>query len=374
MNINNVQYTSLWYESSSDRVLYIDQTRLPWELVIREMKTFEDGIRAILEMEVRGAPLIGVAAAFAMYVGSRHTIPPPNPLLRKEGELSLMEMADKLIATRPTAVNLAKAVEQMLQITGNQLSVTHHASRVTSPLSLVTRHSSLLLQKALEIRQAEIDHCRQIGEQGLPIIQELSDRKGGKPVNILTHCNAGWLAAVDYGTALAPVYLAHDRRIPVKVWVDETRPRNQGAKLTVYELSQHGIDNTLIVDNAGGFLMQQGRVDLVIVGADRITANGDVVNKIGTYLKALAAFDNHIPFYVAAPASTLDPDTLSGKDVPIEERSEDEVLFMDGHQNRIAMEGTKVYNPGFDVTPAALISAYLTEKGKTFRNEDLRNW
>jgi methylthioribose-1-phosphate isomerase len=353
--------------------MYIDQTQLPWKLEIREMKTFEDGIRAIQEMEVRGAPLIGVAAAFALYVG-----------LSKEGELSPGAMADRLIATRPTAVNLAKAVEQMLLITDNrqpitdpEFRVTRHASRITSSSSLVTRHSSLLsrkwgsllLQRALEIRQAELDRSRLIGLHGLPLIQEIADRKGGEPVNILTHCNAGWLATVDYGTAMAPVYLAHDSGIPVHVWVGETRPRNQGSKLTVYELSQHGVPNTLIVDNAGGLLMQQGKVDMVIVGADRITANGDVVNKIGTYLKALAAFDNQIPFYVAAPTSTFDPDTATGKDVPIEERGEDEVLFMDGHKNRIALEGTRVHNPGFDVTPAPLVTAYLTENRLEERSE-----
>jgi methylthioribose-1-phosphate isomerase len=247
------------------------------------------------------------------------------------------------------------------------LLITDNPQPTTDPASLVTRHSSLLLQRALEIRQQELDASRLIGEHGLPLIQEIADRKGGEPVNILTHCNAGWLATVDYGTALAPVYLAHDSGIPVHVWVDETRPRNQGAKLTVYELSQHRVPNTLIVDNAGGHLIQQGKVDLVLVGADRITANGDVVNKIGTYLKALAAFDNQVPFYVAAPSSTFDPDTSTGKDVAIEERSEDEVLFIDGRKERIAMAGTKVHNPGFDVTPGRLVTAYLTEEGKTSR-------
>lgn len=329
MKINNTHYTSLWYEASTDRVLYIDQTKLPWELVIREMKTFEDGIRAIVDMEIRGAPLIGVAAAFAIYLGWSSGITPG-------------EMADRLIAARPTAVNLANAVEQMLLITDN-----------------VTTDN--VLDKALVIRQQEIDRCRMIGEHGLKLIKEIADKKPGEPVNILTHCNAGWLATVDYGTALAPIYLAHDSEIPVHVWVDETRPRNQGARLTVYELSQHGVPNTLIVDNAGGHLMQQGKVDLVIVGADRITANGDVVNKIGTYLKALAAFDNQVPFYVAAPTSTFDPDTETGKEVPIEERGEDEVLFMDGHKHGIAPEGTRAHNPGFDVTPARLVTGYLTE-------------
>jgi methylthioribose-1-phosphate isomerase len=339
MKINNAHYTALWYEADTDRVLYIDQTRLPWELVIREMKTFEDGIRAIVDMEVRGAPLLGVAAAFAMYLGRNGQVPPP-------------ELAARLVGTRPTAVNLARAVEQMLKVTD---------------LSSVTRHSSRLLEKALEIRQAELDCCRLIGEHGLPWIQSVADRKRGEPVSILTHCNAGWLASVDYGTALAPIYLAHDRGIPVHVWVDETRPRNQGAKLTLYELTQHGVPCTLIVDNAGGLLMQQGKVDMVLMGADRIAANGDVVNKIGTYLKALAAQDNQVPFYVAAPTSTFDWDTPTGREVPLEERGVDEVLFMDGHKARIAPEGSRVYNPGFDITPAGLVTEYVTEDGVVSR-------
>lgn len=342
MNIDNIPYTALWYEPSFDRVLYIDQTRLPRELVIREMKTLEDGIRAIRDMEVRGAPLIGVAAAFAMYVGQR-----------QHPGYSLGEMADLLINTRPTAVNLAYAVNKILQ-----LAPSSGFKRNISP------QLSLLLQTALSIRQTEIDRSRLIGEHGLPLVREMAALKHGGPVNILTHCNAGWLATVDYGTALAPVYLAHDSGLPVHVWVDETRPRNQGARLTVYELSRHGVPNTLIVDNAGGHLMQQGEVDMVIVGADRIAANGDVVNKIGTYLKALAAFDNQVPFYVAAPSSTFDPDTPTGKDVPIEERGPEEILFIDGHQGPIAPDGTRVKNPGFDVTPFRLVTAYLTESGK----------
>jgi methylthioribose-1-phosphate isomerase len=420
MNIAGTPYTSIWYEAETDKVFYIDQTLLPWELVIREMKTFDDGIRAISEMEVRGAPLIGVAAAFAMYVGIRvpppgplgaegGDVPPPSPLLRKEGEEDalgeyLRSMAERLIATRPTAVNLAFAVNKMLDVTrqegkraesqeGKDLSFKNQVpseschprageagsgdlvayrdiSQGGDPVadleslggtpSRVTCHASRLLQAALELRQAELDSSIKIGEAGLKIIQRLAARKPGKPVNILTHCNAGWLAAVDYGTALAPIYMAHDSGIPVHVWVDETRPRNQGAKLTAYELTAHGVPNTLIVDNAGGLLMQQGRVDLVIVGADRITANGDVVNKIGTYLKALAANDNRVPFYVAAPSSTFDSRTLAGKDVPIEERSPVEVLWIDDRA-RIAAPGTAVYNPGFDVTPARLITGYVTE-------------
>ncbi len=360
MNLLTTPYTSIWYSAPTDQVLYIDQTRLPWELVIREMKTFEDGIRAIKNMEVRGAPLIGVAAAFAMYVGAREfeleAATEGATSTQSNTDLIFRNMSARLLATRPTAVNLAYVLNLILTT-----PVTRHPSLVTSSPSPVTRHLSLLTT-ALEIRQSELTRSRLIGEHGLPVIRELSARKAGAPVNILTHCNAGWLATVDYGTALAPIYLAHDSGIPVHVWVDETRPRNQGAKLTAWELTQHGVPNTLIVDNAGGLLMQLGRVDLVIVGADRITANGDVVNKVGTYLKALAAFDNRVPFYVAAPTSTFDQATPAGKDVEIEERSADEILI-DDHGHRIAPEGTQVHNPGFDITPARLVRGYWTEEG-----------
>ena len=366
MKIAGTPYTSLWYDSDSDKVFYIDQTRLPWDLVIREMKTFEDGMRAIRDMEVRGAPLIGVTAVFAMYVGA------------KEG-IDVQTMADRLVATRPTAVNLAAAVNKMANIgqegglgqegkkaRGQEVKgISNKKKEISEDWvergSPVTGHPSQFLKVALQIRESELEYSRLIGEHGLRFIREIAEKKQGEPVNILTHCNAGWLAAVDYGTALAPIYLAHDSGIPVHVWVDETRPRNQGAKLTAYELSGHGVPNTLIVDNAGGHLMQQGKVDMVIVGADRITANGDVVNKIGTYLKALAAHDNGIPFYVAAPSTTFDPATPAGADVPIEERSADEVLLIDNHA-RIAAPGTQVHNPGFDVTPARLVTAYITEE------------
>jgi methylthioribose-1-phosphate isomerase len=342
MKISGTSFTSIWYEEATDRILYIDQTRLPWELAVREMKTFEDGIRAIADMEVRGAPLIGVAAAFALYAGVRE----------KGGSLSrITEMGTRLVATRPTAVNLAYAVKEILNIAESE-----------NPVDF-SNYPSLLLKKAIEIRESEYNCSRLIGEHGIKLIREVADHKDGRTVNILTHCNAGWLATVDYGTALAPIYLAHDSGIPVHVWVDETRPRNQGAKLTVYELTQHGVPNTLIVDNAGGLLMQQGKVDLVIIGADRITANGDAVNKIGTYLKALAAFDNQVPFYVAAPASTFDSTTATGAAVVIEERGDEEVLFINNQLSPIAPAGTRVHNPGFDITPSRLITAYITESG-----------
>jgi len=344
MKIGSKQFTSLWYDSTTDQVFYIDQTRLPWELVIREMKTFEDGIRAIKDMEVRGAPLIGVAATFALYIG-----------MKENGDFN--HLASRLLATRPTAVNLKKAIED-LRVSIIESSVTHHSSLVTHHSSLVTRH---LLDAAIAFRSAEIDRCRSIGEHGLPLIQKISEQKKGETVNILTHCNAGWLATVDYGTALAPIYLAHDQGIGVHVWVDETRPRNQGSRLTAYELSQHGVPCTVIVDNAGGYLMRQGLVDLCLVGADRITRNGDVANKIGTYLKALAAFDNQIPFYVAAPTSTFDPDMETGREIPIEERSGEEVRS--GEEWLRYGEEVQVRNPAFDITPGRLITGYITEDG-----------
>jgi len=397
MNIGDNNYTSLWYDNSTDQVLYIDQTRLPWELVIREMTTFEDGVSAIRDMEVRGAPLIGVAAAFALYVGMKEMNQSPLPGFRASPDLSgdgggylekeFDNLASRLLATRPTAVNLKKAIDD-LRVSIIESSVTHHSSLVT--------HHSELLASAIALRSAEIDRCRKIGEHGLPLIQKISEQKKGEPVNILTHCNAGWLATVDYGTALAPIYLAHDQGISVHVWVDETRPRNQGSRLTAYELSQHGVPCTVIVDNAGGYLMRQGLVDLCFVGADRITRNGDVANKIGTYLKALAAFDNHIPFYVAAPSSTFDPDMETGEEIPIEERSGKEVrngeekaglkgIRAQGHTGGVGVsircgemtspglqsgeipQGVPVRNPAFDITPARLISAYLSEDGVKHR-------
>lgn len=362
MNINGTPFTSLWHDSSTDQVFYIDQTRLPWELVIREMKTFGDGIRAIRDMEVRGAPLIGVAAAFALYVGLKEPGKSPLPGLREGvgggySETEFGNLASRLLATRPTAVNLKYAIDHTL----NASRVTRHGSRA-SHSSLVTRH---LLAAALAFREAEIARCRSIGEHGMPLIRKISEQKNGETVHILTHCNAGWLATVDYGTALAPIYLAHDQGIKVHIWVDETRPLNQGSRLTAYELSQHGVPCTVIVDNAGGLLMRQGLVDLCLVGADRITRNGDVANKIGTYLKALAAFDNQIPFYVAAPSSTIDPYMETGEEIPIEERSEEEVRS--GEEWLRYGEDIPVRNPAFDITPARLITAYITEVGVTNR-------
>jgi methylthioribose-1-phosphate isomerase len=335
--------SSLWLENG--RVYYIDQTLLPWEVKIRELSSMEDAIRAITRMEVRGAPLIGVAAAFGFCLAAKE-------------DAAIEEIAEKLKSTRPTAINLAWAVDQMMEA-ANRPGINDNG----------------LFSKATEIRQSEIDRCHGIGIQGLHLIEEMSLKKRGETLNILTHCNAGWLASVEWGTALAPIYMAHDKGIKIHVWVDETRPRNQGAKLTAWELQQWGVPCTVIPDSTGGHLMQNGMVDMVIVGTDRTAANGDVANKIGTYLKALAASDNNIPFYVAMPWSTYDPETPTGKDITIEERDEDEIRIMDGYQIsdvgcqmsdvrcRIIPDGTPVVNYGFDITPAELISGYITEKG-----------
>jgi methylthioribose-1-phosphate isomerase len=353
MRVNQTYYTSIWYDQESDRVLYIDQTRLPDQFVVLEMKTFEDGVRAIRDMEVRGAPLIGVAACFALYQGHKgmgaygHMEDGHGGIWaygHKEdghggiGAQGHGELIRRLLETRPTAVNLRIALEYMTQ----SLTIPHSASQY--------------LTLALAFREEELTRCRRIGEHGVELIRKVAAEKKGAPVNIMTHCNAGWLATVDYGTALAPVYQAYEEGIPVHVWVSETRPRNQGSKLTAWELSQHGVPCTVVVDNACGHLMQKGEVDMVIVGADRITRNGDTANKIGTYLKALAAKDNHIPFYVAAPASTFDTTMESGDLIPIEERSAEELgLRSSGHEG--------VRNPAFDVTPAAFITSFITEDG-----------
>ncbi len=373
MNIQGKHYTSLWYDEKEGIVKYIDQTKLPWELVVKELHTLEDVERAIVKMEVRGAPLIGVTAAFGIFVGVQ------------EGRV-IQDVYDKLRRTRPTAVNLRWALDQMMhafhQTDDEDVSGPFHChSRAGgNPLAQV-KSSPALLAKAIQIRQSEIDRSLAIGQNGLQIIKNTFE-KTRKPVNILTHCNAGFLATIDYGTATAPIYLAHDQGIPVHVWVDETRPRNQGAKITAFELHEHGVPCTLIPDNTGGHLMQNGLVDLVIVGTDRVAANGDVANKIGTYLKALAAHDNNVPFYVAMPFSSYDADTATGSDIEIEERVVEEVLVMEGIDASImeikkgphfhgddlrkiylTKEGIQAANYGFDITPAKFVTAYITEKG-----------
>uniref|UniRef100_UPI0032170CA3 S-methyl-5-thioribose-1-phosphate isomerase n=1 Tax=uncultured Draconibacterium sp. TaxID=1573823 RepID=UPI0032170CA3 len=349
MKIQGKSYHTIWLKEEDSHVVeVIDQRKLPFQFEIFEMKTVEDAFFAIKEMVVRGAPLIGVTAAYGMYLAL---------LNHKEGELEIVlkEQADYLKSSRPTAVNLAFAVDEILAFI------------------LKEKHSDNLLQKTLEkaheLKEKEIGYGSSIGEFGVEIIEEIYKKKGDT-VNILTHCNAGWLACIDWGTATAPIYKAYLKGIPIHVWVDETRPRNQGARLTAYELGEEGVPHTVIPDNTGGHLMQHGKVDLVIVGSDRTSITGDVANKIGTYLKALAANDNNVPFYVALPSSTFDWEIEDGvKEIPIEERDPTEVSEIEGWtengtQNvRLIPEKSKVANYGFDVTPARLVTGLITERG-----------
>ena len=349
MLVKGKPYQTIWMDQSDqDRIRYINQDILPFEFRIEEMHSSADGYDMIRTMKVRGAPLIGVTAAFGIYMACLEARQQPSPLAY------LMKQAAMIREARPTAVNLARAVDRMLGIMTNDPDQLIHDARA----------------EALKIREEELHASYMIGQHGLEIIRGISESKNREPVNILTHCNAGWLACIDYGTATSPIYRAFDEQIPVHVWVDETRPRNQGARLTAWELGQHGVPHTVIVDNAGGHIMQKGMVDVVITGSDRTTRHGDVANKIGTYLKALAARDNDIPFYVALPVSTIDFDIASGiNEIPIEERDPDEVRVMEGISNskiqsvRIMPEDSPVSNYGFDVTPAGLISGLITEKG-----------
>ena len=351
MRINNKQYQTIWVHPENDKIVQIiDQRLLPFEFKIVDLTTIEDVFTAIKDMYVRGAPLIGAAAALGMYLKVIKIA------FQQDFYNQLKDAGNYLKSSRPTAVNLAYGVDYMIKALNN----------IEKPEERI----SIALKEALDIVEKEKEYCLKIGEYGMSIIEEISKKKNGEPVNILTHCNAGWLACIDYGTATAPIYFAHDNGIKVHVWVDETRPRNQGARLTAYELGQHGVPHTVIVDNAGGHLMQHGKVDMVIVGSDRTTANGDVANKIGTYLKALAAHDNNIPFYVALPSSTIDWNLTDGiKQIPIEEREPEEVSFMEGkfcnavEKVYILPENSNVSNYGFDVTPARLVTGLITEKG-----------
>ena len=309
------------------------------------LRTLDDAARAISSMQVRGAPLIGATAAYGVALALR----------TDASDEALDQACAVLAATRPTAINLRWALDEMQNAVRNQ----PRDKRVAAAFA-----------RAAEICDQDVETNRKIGEHGLGLIQAHADKKGGETVNILTHCNAGWLACVDWGTALAPIYRAHDEGIKVHVWVDETRPRNQGASLTAFELGAHGVPHTLIADNAGGHLMQKKMVDLCIVGTDRTTASGDVANKIGTYLKALAARDNHVPFFVALPGTTIDWSLTDGGAIPIEERGADEVTRMTGRlpdgsvaSVEIAPQGTQAANYGFDVTPARLITGFITERG-----------
>jgi len=344
MKVNGTPHRSVW-PIGEDAFGIIDQTKLPHEFVTLSIKSAEQAAHAIKSMQTRGAPLIGAVGAYGMALSVREDA----------SDHAINQTVEMLAETRPTAINLKWALWRMRGALLNQ----PHPKRV-----------HLAWAEAQKIADEDVAMSEAIGFNGLKIIEKIAAVKKGETVNILTHCNAGWLATVDYGTALAPVYMAHDAGIKLHVWVDETRPRNQGASLTAFELGSHGVPHTILVDNAGGHFMQAGQVDLVIVGTDRVTANGDVANKIGTYLKALAARDNGIPFYVALPSSTIDWTLESGRDIPIEERSQDEVLKMAGRlpdgsvtMVEIAAPGSPAANPGFDVTPARLVTGFITERG-----------
>jgi methylthioribose-1-phosphate isomerase len=346
VKVDGIPYRSIWLGEHGTAVRIIDQRWLPHEFRIVDLRSLEDAAVAIADMWVRGAPLIGATAAYGVALG----------MAADPSDRSLEDGCRRLFATRPTAVNLRWALDEM--------------RRVLSPLP-PDRRIDAAYRRAAEIADEDVEMNRRIGEHGVRLIEAIAARKNGEPVNILTHCNAGWLATVDWGTATSPIYHAVERGIPVHVWVDETRPRNQGAHLTAWEMAGHGVPHTLIVDNAGGHLMQHGQVDLVIVGTDRTTAQGDVCNKIGTYLKALAAKDNGVPFYVGLPSPTIDWTVNDGvREIPIEERGGDEVALVWGRGEdgqvtrvRVAPEASPTGNPAFDVTPARLVTGLITERG-----------
>ncbi|MBF0197159.1 MAG: S-methyl-5-thioribose-1-phosphate isomerase [Planctomycetes bacterium] len=348
MKINNKSYRTIW-ENQKGNIEVIDQRILPHQFEIMEVTSCKEMAFVISDMVIRGAGLIGASAAYGMALAAREGKLKDQPLEY------IKEQADYLIATRPTAVNLAWAVKRILTVLENATE---------------SSYEDIAFEEARKISDEDAQYCKQIGEHGVSLIEAIY-AKTQKTVNVLTHCNAGWLAFVDYGSATSPIYEAFNRGIPVHVWVDETRPRNQGASLTAWELGQHGVPHTVIADNTGGHLMQMGKVDMAIVGTDRTTRSGDVANKIGTYLKALAAKDNNIPFYVALPSSTIDWSIRDGiKEITIEERGEDEVHFISGLTQdgsvckvKVTPPGSPGLNMGFDVTPARLITALITERG-----------
>jgi methylthioribose-1-phosphate isomerase len=350
MKIDGVSYRSIWLDEDGWSVRIIDQTKLPWSLTILRITTAEEMAEAISTMRVRGAPLIGASAAYGLCLA-----------LRVDASTDAMERdAAMLAATRPTAVNLKWAIDRMLE----RLRNTRMEDRVATAYV-----------EAAAIADEDVAQNEAIGRYGVELIRAAV--RPGKRVNILTHCNAGWVATVDWGTALAPIYMAHNEGIDVHVWVDETRPRNQGASLTAWELGSHGVPHTVIADNAGGHLMQHGDVDLVIVGTDRVTRGGDVANKIGTYLKALAAHDNDVPFWVALPSTTIDWTIRDGvREIPIEERAATEVTLMTGQTAdgslatiQVTPRGSGAANPAFDVTPARLVTGVITERGRCAASE-----
>jgi methylthioribose-1-phosphate isomerase len=342
MKIQNKEYRTIWYEDEVVKI--IDQTKLPHQFIIKDLKTVQDAIKAIKLMEVRGAPLIGGTAAYGIVLAIQEN---PDPKF-------IQKSAKELIQSRPTAINLKWAVDRIMKKLAD-----FNNDKVLD----------IALNEAKEICDEDERFCKNIGINGLKIIEEIYKRKK-ETVNILTHCNAGWLATINWGTATSPIYYAHKKGIPVHVWVDETRPRNQGANLTSYELNEEEIPNTIIADNTGGILMQRGDVDMCIVGTDRTLSNGDVCNKIGTYLKALAAHDNNVPFYVALPSSTIDWDIKNAKDIPIEERNAEELSHVEGIDENNELKKILIYpikskamNLAFDVTPAKYVTGLITEKG-----------
>jgi methylthioribose-1-phosphate isomerase len=346
MKVDGRQMRTIWVEDDGATVGIIDQTQLPHRFATGRLATVSDVARAIRTMQVRGAPLIGAAAAYGMWLA-----------LRADPSDQALEYAyAMLIATRPTAINLKWAVDEV------QAAVRNRAR---------AERAAAALRRAGEIADEDVAINQAIGRHGLKIIEGIAARKNGERVNVLTHCNAGWLATVDWGTATAPIYMAHDKGVPVQVFADETRPRNQGASLTAWELGRHGVPHTVIADNTGGHLMQHGLVDMVIVGTDRVTAQGDVCNKIGTYLKALAAHDNKVPFYVSLPSPSIDFNISDGlAEIPIEQRAADEVTGMTGKTKdgrietvQIVPDGSAVANYAFDVTPARLVTGLITERG-----------
>ena len=360
MNVHGRHYRTIWLRPGDGRTVeIIDQRALPHRFVIEKITTVTQMAAAISEMHVRGAGLIGASAGWGMYLAALAIF---SNARSRTADARLAEAATLLKSTRPTAVNLAWAVDR-------QLAAIARGSTSRAKISIARETAALIADE-------DAAACRAIGGHGLPLIRRISQRKVGAPVNVLTHCNAGWLAFVDHGSATAPIYAAHDAGIAVHVWVDETRPRSQGAKLTAWELGQHGVPHTIVADNTGGHLMQRGMVDMVITGTDRTTRTGDVANKIGTYLKALAARDNRIPFYVALPSSSFDWKMRHGlREIPIEERGSEEVKFADGllvgangrtgrhAEVLIAPPESPAANYGFDVTPARLVTGLITERG-----------
>ena len=344
MKIEGKNYKTIWFDKNSKNVKIIDQTKLPHEFIIKDLETVDDAINAIKVMEVRGAPLIGATAAFGIVLA-----------IKENNDLNFIKKsAEDLVKARPTAINLQWAVHRM----NNKISMIKSENLF-----------DVALKEAELICDEDETFCEEIGKNGLKLIEEIYNKKKST-INILTHCNAGWLATINWGTATSPIYHAHKKGIPIHIWVDETRPRNQGANLTSYELNEEKIPKTIIADNTGGILMQRGEVDMCIVGTDRTLSNGDVCNKVGTYLKALAAHDNNIPFYVALPSSTIDWNIKDHKDIPIEERNSDELSHMEGLDDKGDVKKIQIYpkkskamNLAFDVTPAKYVTGLITEKG-----------